>query len=400
MRLKYPTLLSLYVAQSIPMSFFSSVVPVIMRQEHFSLEAIGLLQLVKLPWILKFLWAPMVDNTARNRTQLRRWIVASELFYALVIIMISMLSLQTNFSLIVVLMFLAIAASATQDIATDLFAIRILTHNEKAVGNGIQSAGSFIGSLMGAGVLLLVYNYFGWTYLLLLLAGFVLFAVVPLYFYRPEADAPGGEGERASFRTTISFYTSSFGKKRLLLLIFYFAGLMGIMAMLKPWMVDLGYSISEIGVMYGIVGTSSAAVASMAGGFIIRYIGRIRALYLFALVNIATALYFYTLSATTPSTAALYAGIILILCAYGFSMVIIFTSSMDAVRPTSAGSDFTSQIVLTHISAMIMATTSGRVADAIGYRGLFGVEIVLAVVALATVLYAYPPKAFRRTSAD
>ena len=38
---KYGTLLSLYLAQSIPMSFFSTVVPVIMREENYSLESIG-----------------------------------------------------------------------------------------------------------------------------------------------------------------------------------------------------------------------------------------------------------------------------------------------------------------------------------------------------------------------
>ncbi|TFH48248.1 MAG: MFS transporter, partial [Bacteroidia bacterium] len=52
---KFPTLFSLYIAQSIPMSFFSTVVPVIIRQENYSLESIGLMQLVKLPWIVKFM---------------------------------------------------------------------------------------------------------------------------------------------------------------------------------------------------------------------------------------------------------------------------------------------------------------------------------------------------------
>ncbi|WP_234408734.1 hypothetical protein [Marinilabilia salmonicolor] len=65
---KYGTLLSLYLAQSIPMSFFSTVVPVIMRQEDYSLTSIGLIQLIKIPWILKFLWAPMVDHTSFEKT--------------------------------------------------------------------------------------------------------------------------------------------------------------------------------------------------------------------------------------------------------------------------------------------------------------------------------------------
>lgn len=43
------TFFCLYIAQTIPMSFFSTVIPVMMRQEDFSLSAIGLLQLIKLP---------------------------------------------------------------------------------------------------------------------------------------------------------------------------------------------------------------------------------------------------------------------------------------------------------------------------------------------------------------
>jgi hypothetical protein len=77
---KYYTLLSLYLAQSIPMSFFSTVIPVIMRQEQYSLESIGYLQLIKLPWIFKFLWAPLVDKTCHSSHQYRKWILSSESF--------------------------------------------------------------------------------------------------------------------------------------------------------------------------------------------------------------------------------------------------------------------------------------------------------------------------------
>ncbi|MFW6225134.1 MAG: MFS transporter, partial [Bacteroidota bacterium] len=49
MKAKFFVLFTLYIAQSIPMSFFSTIVPVIMRQENFSLESIGLIQLVKIP---------------------------------------------------------------------------------------------------------------------------------------------------------------------------------------------------------------------------------------------------------------------------------------------------------------------------------------------------------------
>ena len=91
------TFFCLYIAQTIPMSFFSTVIPVMMRQENFSLSAIGLLQLIKLPWILKFLWSPMVDRHARTTGDYKRWIFSSELIYAVLIFAVAFLDFKTDF---------------------------------------------------------------------------------------------------------------------------------------------------------------------------------------------------------------------------------------------------------------------------------------------------------------
>jgi predicted MFS family arabinose efflux permease len=387
---KFPTLFSLYIAQSIPMSFFSTVVPVIMRQEHYSLESIGLLQLIKLPWILKFLWAPLVDNNAADRRQLRRWIIYSELFYALVILAISMFSLQTDFSLIIVLMLLAFVASATQDIATDIFAIRVLSNDEKSIGNGIQTAGSFVGSLFGTGILLLAYHYLGWQWLLWILACFVIFAIFPLFIYRPDISLPVENRKRIKIWDIFKFFAEKNNGRRLPILILYYSGIIGILAMLKPYMVDLGYSVKEIGFISGIVGTSTAAIMSFSGGFLVRKIGRKSSLYSFAVLNVLTGLFFYVMTLGIPSTAVLYVGIILLWGSYGLSSVIIYTTSMDAVRPQSAGTDFTVQIVVTHLSSMLIAVFSGKVGDWLGYNGLFAVETALSVVTLFILLFVYP----------
>lgn len=390
MKWKFPTLFSLYIAQSIPMSFFSTVVPVIMRQENFSLESIGLMQLVKLPWILKFLWAPLVDNNAKDRKQLTRWIVLSELFYAFVILSISLFSLQTDFKLIVLLMVVAFIASATQDIATDIFAIRVLTNDEKSIGNGIQSGGSFIGSLFGTGVLLLAYHYLGWQYLLWILAAFVMFAIIPLFIYKPESDLTVENKVRVKPLDILLFFKEKFARKRLLVLVFYYSGLIGILAMLKPYMVDLGYGIKEIGLMSGIIGTAVAATFALLGGFIVKYIGRKTSIYLFALINLSAGIFFYSISLNIPTLMELYAGICLLWGAYGLSTVIIYTTSMEAVRPSSAGTDFTSQIVITHLSSMIIAVFSGKIGDAIGYNGLFRYQVILSLFSILILLYVYP----------
>lgn len=389
---KFPTLFSLYIAQSVPMSFFSTVVPVIMRQENYSLESIGLLQLVKLPWIAKFLWAPLVDNSVKNSRDLKRWIVFSELFYAVVIISIAFLDLQTDFKLIVALMVVAFIASATQDIATDAFAILILKKEERSLGNSIQVSGSFIGALLGTGVLLIAYSFFGWSVFLYMLAGFVVFALVPLRLYRTFHTIEKSQGYRLNFRELIRFFRIPGMPKWLLILVFYYSGFIGVLTMLKPYLVDLGYNIKQIGFMSGIVGTAVATLSALSAGLLIKKVGRNTTMVILGCVNIMAALYFWRISGLDPSLLHIYGGICLLWAAYGASSVIIYTTSMDMVRPGASGTDFTIQIVITHLSSLIVAVNSGKVADMLGYTGLFGVEAALGVLTLLIIIFAMPKK--------
>ncbi len=387
---KYPTLFSLYIAQSIPMSFFSTVVPVIMRQESYSLESIGLLQLIKLPWIFKFLWAPFIDNHTRSKKQLRNWIIGSELFYAAVILSIGLFDLQTDFKLIIGLLLVAFSASATQDIATDIFAIYILKKKERSIGNSIQSAGSFVGSLFGTGVLLIAYYYFGWSWLLVCLAICVAFAIVPVLRYKGKVKIQKSQEQKISFLEIGRFFKDKLLRKRILLLVFYYSGIIGILSMLKPFLVDLGYNAKEIGFMSGIIGTSIATLASFSAGFIIRKIGKRTSFYSFLLLGLIAATFFYLLP-HKPMLWQVYTGICLLWGSYGFMSVIIYTSSMDSVRQHREGTDFTLQIVITHLSSIIVSIFSGKIGDALGYKGLFGAEILLISFTFIILFFLIPP---------
>jgi len=387
---KFPVLFSLYIAQTIPMSLFSTVVPVIMRQESYSLQAIGLLQLVKLPWIFKFLWAPMVDNRGRTTKQLRNWIIFSELFYAIVILCIGIFNLQTDFKLIVILMIVAFTASATQDIAVDIYAIRQLSPGERSIGNSMQSAGSFVGSLFGTGVLLIAYYYFGWTNLLILLALFVAFAILPLLLYRKPIQNESESLPRVTFAEIYRFFSEKGKHKRVLILIFYYSGVIGILTLAKPFLVDMGYNVKQIGFMSGIFGTSIGVVSALAGGFIVKKIGRTISMYLFLLLSLCAALWFWFMTLSTPSLIAIYVGIGLLWSSYGLSTVAIYTTSMDAVRKGREGTDFTLQIVITHLSSLVIAVSSGKIGDMVGYNNVFAIEVLLCLLTFGILFYSLP----------
>ncbi|MDF1575834.1 MAG: MFS transporter [Bacteroidales bacterium] len=387
---KHTTLLSLYVAQSVPMSFFSTVLPVIMRMENYSLESIGLMQLIKIPWILKFFWAPLVDRNAGKKHGYKSWIIASELFYAVVIISIGFFSLATDFKTIVVLMIAAFFLSATQDIASDALAIKILLKSQRSMGNSMQSSGSFLGTLFGSGVLLILYPSLGWQGIMFLLSGIVLIALVPMILNVKNAStlAPV-DATPANWRDVFTFFRSSIVVRRILFLMIYYSGILGILVMLKPYLVDLGYEIKKIGFIAGIYGTGIGAACAFLSGFIIRRIGNRKAVFVMAGYSFLTALYFSSFMIHMPHPLVIYIGVALLWSSYAMSSVVVYTVSMNLVRPGREGTDYSIQIVVTHLSGLLMAVLSGFIAERINYAGFFGMEATWAFMVLifSSLLY-------------
>jgi MFS family permease len=385
------TFFCLYIAQSIPMSFFSTVMPVIMRQENFTLTQIGMLQLIKLPWIVKFLWSPVIDRHSVSVGDYKRWIFSSELFYAAIIFGIAFLHFKTSFPLILTLVIIAFIASATQDIATDALAALSFKKEDKSLINSAQSMGSFGGSLIGSGLLLLLFRQFGWNLILPCVALFVLIAVVPLYFNKGiEIQQREEVKQKASLRDILHFFTQKGIGKQIGFLALYYSSMIGTLAMLRPYLVDLGYDMKEIGKMSGIFGTATGLGAAFAGGLLIKKIGRGHSRILFAFLILLTTFYFYFMSTNEhPDIQLLYLGIVLLWGSYGMASVVVYTLSMDCLRPGREGTDFTIQIVITHLSGILISMLSGHIADKTNYTTLFLFEFGLACLSLVYIITVF-----------
>ena len=384
----------LYIAQSIPSSFFATALQVMMREAHYSLATIGLLQLVKLPWVVKFLWSPMVDRHCLTGRDFGRFIVFSELVYAAFILLAGHINVADNIYLVLLMVTLSLVASATQDIATDALAILMHGGKDKSMVNSMQSMGSFGGALIGSGVLLLVLNHYGWHVVTPCLGVFVLLMLIPMVTQRKHLDVvKKDERQRAKLTDFASFFAQRGIWRQIGFLLLYYASIIGILSMMRPWLVDLGYSMKQIGVMSGIVGTSVAFCASFGAGFLVRHIGIYRARQLFAVFILLTTCYFMWLSMMAqPTTALLYGGIVLLWSSYGMATIVVYTSSMECVRSGREGTDFTVQTVLTHLSGIIMAALSGSVAQHMGYHGLFATEVLIALVSLVYIILFFSKK--------
>ncbi len=397
---KFVLLSSLYTSQFLPSAFFFRSLPIFLRQQGASLQVIGLMSLLTLPWMLKFLWAPLVDRYgSRKWGNYKSWIVVTQILLAIASIACASINALDNEFLLFLGVFLVVALAATQDIATDALAIGLLEPHERGWGNGIQSAGRGMGGILGGGVMLLVLNQLGWQMSLWILAGGVLLALLPLLWYREAGSSTGGVAvdcdrhphtRQATIKyleTLLSFVRQSGAPIWLFFILLYVTGSSMAATMFRPLLVDLGLSMADIGWMTGIVGSGAAIIGSLLAGGLIKPLGRQRALILFGLLQ-AIAVVALTLPAIgIRNPVVLYVistGEVLARC---LANTALFTVMMDKSRRETAGSDYTLQssvfIIGHHVGVPAL---SGFIAAALGYTGVFliGFVICLASVWLAT----------------
>ena len=389
------TFFCLYIAQQIPMSFFATVIPLIMRQEKFSLSTIGYtIAMLKVPWILKFLWSPVVDRFNVSVRDYKRWIILSEIAFGALIFSVAFFDLMSGFYIILALIILSFFASANGDIATDALATQSFDRKNKSMLNSMQNMGSFGGALIGGGLLLWLYKQINWYHLTPFLAFVAIIAVVPLMFNNGIIiNRDHSVAKKVSMADLYRFFAQPGIWKQIGFLLLYFVSMIGTLAMLRPYLIDLGYTYEQIAVMIGLFGAATGLIASFAGGLIIRKIGRHHSRILFAILILFTTFYFYFISRNAhPEIQLLYVGLFLLWGSYGMASVIVYTLAMDCARKGKEGTDFTIQIVIAQISGIGIVALSGKIADHSGYNNLFLFEFGLACLSLVYILLVFRKK--------
>ena len=164
----------LYFAEGFPFGIIEHTLPVYLRIHGMSLVYLGLLSLLSLPYVLKFIWAPAVDFLGTRRG----WISAAQfLLAAFLLILLSLNPTDPNFLLWVSIALLAIM-SATQDIAIDSYSIELLETREMGIANGFRQAAYRIALIISGGVFVAVGGWLGWKTMFLLAAAILAFLSV------------------------------------------------------------------------------------------------------------------------------------------------------------------------------------------------------------------------------
>jgi MFS transporter, PAT family, beta-lactamase induction signal transducer AmpG len=384
---------SLYISQYIPMMFIMMGMPVFLREQGLSLDKIGLFSVVALPIALKFLWSPLIDRYSFRRWgHYRFWIICFQLLAALVNIGMAFVDLGSQFTLLFILSLVLCCLCTSQDIATDALAIRTLQPAQRGLGNGIQKAGSYLGGMIGSGGVLLLLNTLGWRNTQFLVAALMVVMLLPILFVDTSADLAGSPpvAKPTQIITPIFTWFKQPGMKFWsLILTLYLLGSSLLWGMLRPFLVDLGLSMADIGLMLGIVSFSAGIPAALVTGLMVKPLGRKRALIYVGLFQ-ASALSTYLIpSFGWKSLPVLYAAAIIAQMGMCSAETVIAVIAMDKSRLAHPGTDYTTQISLMYLSGILAMVLSGFITNVIGYRGLFGLSVGVVLLTVGLIFRNY-----------
>lgn len=174
-----------YFAEGFPYTIIRSISTVFFRDRGISLEAIGLTSLYGLPWILKFLWGPLVDEYGTKR----RWLLGCQALLVLALLITAILApLRQGPLLIALLFFAASFAAATHDVAIDGYYMEALDDQGQAKFVGYRVMAYRIAMMTGTGVITTVGTTINWPFAFT--ASALLFGVIFLFhsFFLPECQ--------------------------------------------------------------------------------------------------------------------------------------------------------------------------------------------------------------------
>ena len=148
-----------YFAEGFPYTIIRIISSVFFRDMKVSLEAIGLTSLFGLPWVLKFLWGPQIDQFGTKR----RWMLSMQFLLVIMVIAVAFLApIPGGIKIIAVLFFIGSFIAATHDMAIDGYYMEALDKQGQAKFVGYRVMAYRIAMMTGTGIIVTIGTATNW----------------------------------------------------------------------------------------------------------------------------------------------------------------------------------------------------------------------------------------------
>ncbi|HXV73720.1 MAG TPA: AmpG family muropeptide MFS transporter [Sphingomonadales bacterium] len=391
---KILAVLALGFSGGLPLALSASTLFVWMREVGVDLTTIGIFAAAGTPYTVKFLWSPLVDQMrlpvlTRLFGRRRSWLIFSQALLILAIIALGFSHPSVNPWMTAFLAFMVAFLSATQDIVIDAFRIEKLEPDEQAAGAATYVWGYRIGMLVSGFAPLYLASYFSWGFAYAAMAALVLVGTAAaLLSAEPKADGDQQEGETETFpewiqRAVIDPFVDFLKRKGWVVILLFITlfklgdALVGTMT--NPFLVDIGFSLTEIANVAKLFGFWATMIGLGLGGLLLAKVSLFKALIISFIVQMGSTIMFVVQAHVGYNLELLAATIAAenVASGMGTAVFVAFLSILCNVRYTATQYALFSSLFA--ISRTWLSTGSGALAEQFGWAPFFVLTIAAAI---------------------
>ncbi|MBP7125080.1 MFS transporter [Myxococcota bacterium] len=406
-----------YFAEGLPYMLVRYLSGVYLTDLGFREAWIGLLNLLGIPWNLKFLWAPAVDLFGTRRGWLTRIQGSLVAGFGLLAALAALGPLEAGtggsgslgshwtIPLVLVLLVALAFLSATHDIAIDGYYMEAIPDpTRQAAYTGLRVMTYRFAVIFTKSVLVAVAGYWTWSGAFLL--GALTLLLLLLFHVRalPRVEAPP---ERRSATRNLHLFGEAFlswlRQERVVLVLAFIAtyklGDEVLFSMNTPFLIrELGVSKAQLSWLAGVLGTSASIAGSLVSAWAIRRFGLRRAIWPLTLA-MNLNLWAYVWLAWTPPDAATTSGISCIAAVHayeqfaaGLGNAVLVVFIMRICLPRYKAAHYAIASAISSVGSSLFGGIGGYIVEAWGYVTLFVLAFVAALPSMAILLVLKIPE--------
>ena len=426
------TILLLGFSSGLPRLLTLSTLAWWMSKVGVDLTTIGLFALVGLPYSIKFLWAPAVDEIrlpllTRALGRRRSWTLLTQFFLIIAIVGLGTADPAASAGATAAWALAVTFASASQDIVIDAYRVESLEESQQGAGAAAIQLGYRLGMwVAGAGALALS-TVLDWSAVYSVMAVLVLVGVVTILMSpEPKENSPAPPTELEKRGLDFLLRRSHWPKKLaagaahfysavivpfldltrhhlwaailLFVLLFKFGeALLGVMAF--PFYEQIGFTAGEIAVVSKTFGVIVTLLGGIIGGLLVGKIGITKTLILGGITQMLSNLMFAAQAAVGPDVSFLVLTITIENLSGGIASAsfVAYLSSLCNVTYTASQYAFLSAIGTASLN--VLSAAGGWVASQMDWVSFFIVTTFAAAPGLLILFwlirYAPAPAAAR-----
>ena len=380
-------------SSGLPLFFIIQLLPAWLLSYGVTVKTIAAFSLTQLPYVLKFLWAPLLDRYSLIPFLGRRrsWMLVTQIGLLIGIAVYGMLDPQAQLKWVVILSIVVSFLSATQDVAVDAFRREILSDQELGLGNSIHVNAYKIAGFVPGALSLILADHLPWHTVFIVTALFMLpGALMSLFVKEPAASKFAPKTLISSVvEPFVEFFNRQGWKYALFILAFMLLYKLGdsmATALQSTFILKMGFSKTDLGTINKGIGLASSIAGGIFAGIWMLRLGINKALWVFGFAQTLAILAFVVLAHYGPfETIGGRERMLLaiVIAAETFAMSVGTMAFVSFIARTTNPAYTALQLALftslTAVPRSLINASTGWLVERMGWESFFYLCMVLAI---------------------